>query len=374
MAWGWPSFICGVKGVNGIGVMRHLAAATQAAFLVLALYGATAMIDWLRGRSWLANRAGLFRTLAVFIVLMTLYPTLKRGLLNVKVFEGKAQKAYAWNWREPGSRSVYRAVADKSRGEDRRHYSGDLFLSPNWGSAVGILETRVLEALYPRMQHKLYSTVVTSWAHGSALPSVPDRFLKLKPDASDPVSGSEIEKLLVLTRTSLLTMDKSKSLPATGEFYSRESCRALGEDDAAAAWLCPRVGGVGFFPAHVSVVETDAELEALLKSEPAKFWIDRAAIVKRTLEAAAGEVSSFSRQGDGLRYRLKVAKPGLFVVADTNFPGWRATVNGRDVEIIPVNFAWKGVVVPEGEVDVSMEFKPPVSFSDSVRAFLDKKM
>ena len=373
MAWGWPSFICGVKGVSGIGVVRHLAAATQAVFLVLVLFGATFALERLKTRPWLSGRPRAFAAVATVLVVAILYPTLKRGLLNAKVLEGKAQAAHAWNWREPGERSVFKAVAEKSRAEDRRHFSGDLFLSPNWGSAVGILEMRVLEALYPRLQHKLYATVVSSWQHGSSQPHIPDRFLKLTEPTSQPVSGSELEKLLVITRTSLLTMDKAKSLPPKGEFYSVESCRLLGEDAAAKAWLCPKIGGVGFFPTKLSVVESDEALETLLKKEPASFWIARAVVVKRPVAEAAGEVVSFERKGDELRYRLKVSKPGLFVVADTDFPGWRASVQGRVAEIVPVNIAWKGVEVPAGEVEVFMEFRPPVSFGDSVRAFFDKK-
>ena len=49
----------------------------------------------------------------------------------------------------------------------------------------------------------------------------------------------------------------------------------------------------------------------------------------------------------------------LFVVADTWFPGWTATVDGREVPIEIVNGCVRGVFVNEaGEHEVAMRFWP----------------
>jgi uncharacterized membrane protein YfhO len=60
------------------------------------------------------------------------------------------------------------------------------------------------------------------------------------------------------------------------------------------------------------------------------------------------------------------------VVADTDFPGWTARVNGSPVEILNVNLAFKGVVVPAGEVELSLRYEPRFGVSDAIEAFLKK--
>ena len=54
--------------------------------------------------------------------------------------------------------------------------------------------------------------------------------------------------------------------------------------------------------------------------------------------------------GDSVSLRVEAACPGLLVLPDTYFPGWRATVNGRDQPIYPTDGAFRGVTVPEGSV------------------------
>ncbi|MBV8817723.1 MAG: YfhO family protein [Acidobacteriaceae bacterium] len=53
-----------------------------------------------------------------------------------------------------------------------------------------------------------------------------------------------------------------------------------------------------------------------------------------------------------------MACQGLVVLSDTYFPGWRATVDGKTVQIQPVNNAMRGVVVPRGPHEVVMRYRP----------------
>ena len=54
--------------------------------------------------------------------------------------------------------------------------------------------------------------------------------------------------------------------------------------------------------------------------------------------------------GDSVSLRVETACPGLLVLPDTYFPGWKATVNGREETIYPTDGAFRGVIVPEGNV------------------------
>jgi hypothetical protein len=50
--------------------------------------------------------------------------------------------------------------------------------------------------------------------------------------------------------------------------------------------------------------------------------------------------------------------PGLLVLADTYYPGWRATLAGRELEIRPVNHLFRGVQLPAGRHRVRFEYRP----------------
>lgn len=51
----------------------------------------------------------------------------------------------------------------------------------------------------------------------------------------------------------------------------------------------------------------------------------------------------------------------LVVVTDNYSPGWKAFVNGDETEVIPVNYTWKGALLPAGKSHVEFVFDSPVA-------------
>ena len=66
----------------------------------------------------------------------------------------------------------------------------------------------------------------------------------------------------------------------------------------------------------------------------------------------------YGADGNSLLVELRSERAALLVVSDAWYPGWRATVNGRDAPIARVNAAFRGVRVPAGKSVVEMQFKP----------------
>jgi hypothetical protein len=66
---------------------------------------------------------------------------------------------------------------------------------------------------------------------------------------------------------------------------------------------------------------------------------------------------------------VQTASPGILVLSDTWYPGWYATVDGQDVEILQVNYALRGVYVDRGVHQVEFRFRPPSLYVGAAISF-----
>lgn len=75
--------------------------------------------------------------------------------------------------------------------------------------------------------------------------------------------------------------------------------------------------------------------------------------------APAGEESLHTELARNFwRIRARLGSPGLVVVSEVDYPGWRAQIDGTDTPIYTVDGILKGVVVPAGEHTVEFLFVP----------------
>jgi hypothetical protein len=82
----------------------------------------------------------------------------------------------------------------------------------------------------------------------------------------------------------------------------------------------------------------------------------------RFYDLIRGKVEHKVERIEYLPNRLEVEvwseRPGVLVVSDAHYPGWRAAVNGEDVTLFKVNGAFRGVRVSEGKNAVVMTYRP----------------
>lgn len=58
-----------------------------------------------------------------------------------------------------------------------------------------------------------------------------------------------------------------------------------------------------------------------------------------------------------VRIKVEKTKPGILVLADTYYPGWTVSVNNVFKDIIPVNIAFRGVELSEGDHQIDFEYQ-----------------
>lgn len=83
-----------------------------------------------------------------------------------------------------------------------------------------------------------------------------------------------------------------------------------------------------------------------------------AALDRPSRQRAAARVTVLDHEDQRVRIAVKSEGPGVLVLTDTFYPGWRAWVDGHETEIFPTDVLFRGVYVPEGTHEVEFRYKP----------------
>jgi len=101
-----------------------------------------------------------------------------------------------------------------------------------------------------------------------------------------------------------------------------------------------------FDPAHQAVVEVSGSQAAPLPSLPPD-------------QSAPRPVRLVSYGSQRVELEVPAGAPGLLVLTDAYFPGWRATVNGRAAPIMPTDVAFRGVMLSGDAATVVFTYHAP---------------
>ncbi|HMB68091.1 MAG TPA: YfhO family protein, partial [bacterium] len=74
--------------------------------------------------------------------------------------------------------------------------------------------------------------------------------------------------------------------------------------------------------------------------------------------APPGTARLVSHEPERVEVEVEPARPALLVLADSWYPGWKASVDGRSEPIHRVDHALRGVVVRPGDHRVTFEYRP----------------
>jgi O-antigen/teichoic acid export membrane protein len=88
----------------------------------------------------------------------------------------------------------------------------------------------------------------------------------------------------------------------------------------------------------------------------------RTAVVDRPVQETSGSPSPGAKASvelySGRKVLVRATGPGLLVLTDNNFPGWKATVDGQPADLLTADYTFRGVPLPAGEHLVEFVFAP----------------
>src|SRR5262249_37790323 len=58
------------------------------------------------------------------------------------------------------------------------------------------------------------------------------------------------------------------------------------------------------------------------------------------------------------RLQVEASQPAVLVVSQMFYPGWKATVDGAEAGVYPVDVALNGILIPSGAHEVRLFFQP----------------
>jgi hypothetical protein len=95
----------------------------------------------------------------------------------------------------------------------------------------------------------------------------------------------------------------------------------------------------------------DPRHQVLLEREPATLPLD-------SREQNSGSGLTLRERPNQVTITVPPGAGGYLVCADTWYPGWRAYVDGAEVEVLRANYAFRAIVLPTGAREVTFVYRP----------------
>jgi uncharacterized membrane protein YfhO len=108
------------------------------------------------------------------------------------------------------------------------------------------------------------------------------------------------------------------------------------------------------------MADEDSGIKTMLKQDfdPAQSALVADHEGNSTPDQGTGVVKFLSYQPERLTLQVETDKLALLVITDSDYPGWKATIDDQITPIIRTNILFRGIKVPEGQHLVVLTFEP----------------
>jgi len=145
------------------------------------------------------------------------------------------------------------------------------------------------------------------------------------------------------------------TLPMPSRFRKLESFGSVALFENRGALPRARLG------LEIRAAKNEQEAEQLVRDP--KFDPRREAVVEsdQPLPGGEGEATWTRRTTDRIELDVVAKQNGTLVIADTDYPGWEAEIDGKESPILRANLAFRAIAVPAGAHQVVLRFRPPAA-------------
>jgi hypothetical protein len=154
--------------------------------------------------------------------------------------------------------------------------------------------------------------------------------------------------------------------PNTSDLPNRADFTRLARKDGLALWRAEGVPGFAYLSDNVQPAPDEEQALNWLKgatwdtartySAVAEATPDKLSAIKPVPGVSPGNVEVLQYTSGHILLRVRAEHPALLVVSESWYPGWRAGMDGQAVEVLRANYLSQGVVVPQGEHVIQMDY------------------
>jgi uncharacterized membrane protein YfhO len=92
----------------------------------------------------------------------------------------------------------------------------------------------------------------------------------------------------------------------------------------------------------------DPSITAFLEKDP-----------NTTIQAADSTVNAeiLEHKNEYIKIKAKASGNNLLMLSEIYYPHWKATIDGKELEILKTNYAFRSVIVPKGEHIIEFKFE-----------------
>lgn len=121
-------------------------------------------------------------------------------------------------------------------------------------------------------------------------------------------------------------------------------------------------GRARYLPCVIGVDNGDDALKLMVTGEAdlsEVILVERAVSEDSDCAGRTRNVELISQTNNRLTVHVEAGPPGYIMFSDVWYPGWKATVNGQDVEIVRADYLFRAVKIKETkEVEIQFEYRP----------------
>jgi hypothetical protein len=245
-------------------------------------------------------------------------------------------------------------------------------LYPNWAAAFEIADVRSLDAMYYRRYLAFIRSFLLAPGDDRRNGDLADRFTGSE-GTYDFSTGIE-KRFLALSSVRYLISSRTYNTSSAqiGDMTWAPAFAKIYDSEVKVYEISPTLPRASVF----SRIEILPDEQVLARLKDASFRPEESVILSRelladadlvTLRSLEGQASSasgntaatiVSYQSQRMEIEANAGSTSLLMLTDTNYPGWRAFVNGQPTPIVSANYLFRGVVVPKGKSKVEFVYQP----------------
>ena len=123
------------------------------------------------------------------------------------------------------------------------------------------------------------------------------------------------------------------------------------------AWLVPEV--ITLNPEQVVSTIKSSKLPDGRSYDPSKIALVEKELDFKIKKIDLAATTKFVKLNDAhIQVKTNSQYPAFLIISDTNYPGWKAQIDGKNTQFFQTDYVLRGVLIPEGEHLVEFNFQP----------------